>query len=334
MSAQWHAIMKVFSSLGLLLVIALAALAHTAPAGLQRAWIAGNECVRLDEWARANRIQVKFGKEDLQLVNQYFNASFAHDSRKATVNGVTIWLSDPVTFRNGAAFIPLVDISTSLQPLLSPSRNGPGKKVYTICLDPGHGGKDPGNREGRQLEKTYSLLLARELSAQLTKAGFKVNLTRTSDEFIDLPARPDRAKARRADLFISLHFNSADGRGASPVKGTEVYCLTAARTSSTNAGGEGGNTGSYPGNRFDSKNMLLAFQVQKNLLKNLNTEDRGVRRARFAVLRTADMPAILIEGGFMSNKAEAKKIYDAGYRRQMAQAITEGVLAYKKLVEQ
>jgi N-acetylmuramoyl-L-alanine amidase len=109
--------------------------------------------------------------------------------------------------------------------------------------------------------------------------------------------------------------------------------MTPARTSSTNSRGEGANTGSYPGNRFDSKNMLLAYQVQKTLLKNLATEDRGVRRARYAVLRTAEMPAILIEGGFMSNKAEAKKIYDAGYRRQMAQAITEGVMNYKRLVE-
>ena len=325
--------MKVFSSLGLFLVTALAALGFSG-GSLERAWISGSEYVRLDQLGRAHRTQVRVGKEEVHLSNSYFNASFTHDSRKATVNGVTVWLSDPVTFRNGAPFIPLVDVSTALQPLLNPSRNSPGRKVYTICVDPGHGGKDPGNREGRQLEKTYALLLAKELSAQLTKAGFKVNLTRSDDEFVDLPARPEKAKARRADLFISLHFNSANSRGASPVKGTEVYCLTPARTSSTNAGGEGSNTGSYPGNRFDSKNMLLAFEVQRNLLKTLNTEDRGVRRARFAVLRTAEMPAILIEGGFMSNKAEAKKIYDPAYRRLMAKAITDGVLSYKKLVEQ
>lgn len=326
--------MKVFLNLGLFLIAALSALAHTAPAGLGRVWIAGNECVRLEDWARANKLQVRFGKEEVQLANSYFNASFSHDSRRATVNGVSIWLSDPVTFRNGSAFIPLVDISTALEPLLNPSRNSKGKKVFTICLDPGHGGKDPGNREGRQQEKTYALLLAKELSAQLSKAGFRVNLTRVSDEFVDLPARPAKAKARRADLFISLHFNSADGRGASPVKGAEVYCLTPARTSSTNARGEGANTGSYPGNYHNSKNMLLAFQVQKTLIKRLNTEDRGVRRARFAVLRSADMPAILIEGGFMSNKAEARKIYDPAYRRQMAQAITEAVISYKRIVEQ
>ena len=79
--------------------------------------------------------------------------------------------------------------------------------------------------------------------------------------------------------------------------------------------------------------MLLAYQLEKSLVRNLGCEDRGVKRARFEVLRAAEMPAVLIEGGFMSHSAEAKKIYDAGYRRQMAQAIVEGILAYRRLVE-
>jgi len=73
------------------------------------------------------------------------------------------------------------------------------------------------------------------------------------------------ARRRGADLFISLHFNSADGTGSTSVKGAEVYCMTPARTSSTNARGEGGGAGAFPGNRFDSKNMLLAWQIQKAL---------------------------------------------------------------------
>ncbi|HUR45399.1 MAG TPA: N-acetylmuramoyl-L-alanine amidase [Candidatus Saccharimonadales bacterium] len=325
--------MKLFVSLGLLWVTVLAAFAHSASAALERIAIGGSEYVRLEDWARANRFQIKSTKQDIRIFNHEFSAIFAPDSRKATINDISVWLSAPIAFRNGSTLIPPVDVSTALQPLLNPSKNSPGKKVTTICIDPGHGGKDPGNREGRQLEKAYTLLLARELSNQLTKAGFKVSLTRSGDDFVDLNARPEKAKAKRADLFVSLHFNSANGVGTSQVTGTEVYCLTPARTSSTNAGGEGSNTGSYPGNRFDSKNMLLAYQVQKTLLKNLSTEDRGVRRARFAVLRTAEMPAILIEGGFMSNKTEAKKIYDPTYRRQMAQAITEGVVNYKRMVE-
>jgi N-acetylmuramoyl-L-alanine amidase len=109
--------------------------------------------------------------------------------------------------------------------------------------------------------------------------------------------------------------------------------MTPAHTSSTNARGEGAGAGPYPGNRCDSKNILLSYQIQKAMLKSLSLEDRGLRRARFAVLRGAEMPAILIEGGYMSNPAEARKIYDPAYRVQMAQAIVEGVKAYKNLVE-
>ena len=109
--------------------------------------------------------------------------------------------------------------------------------------------------------------------------------------------------------------------------------MTPARTSSTNSRGEGAAAGAYPGNRFDTKNILLGYQIQRALLKALPTEDRGLRRARFAVLRTAEMPAVLIEGGFMTNPAEAKRIYDSAYRHQMAQAIVDGVKAYKSVVE-
>ena len=224
------------------------------------------------------------------------------------------------------------DVVTALNPVVSPSRT-PGRTVKTICIDPGHGGKDPGNREGRQQEKTYTLLLARELGKQLSAAGFNVAMTRSSDTFIELPTRPELAKRRRADLMLSLHFNAVGSPGGSSVQGAEVYCLTPARASSTNARGEGAGTGAFPGNQHDSKNMLLAYHVQKALVHRLGAQDRGVKRARFAVLRSAEMPTVLIEGGFMTHPGEAKKIYDATYRRKMAEAILEAVLAYRKAVE-
>jgi N-acetylmuramoyl-L-alanine amidase len=324
--------MKFALSLGWILMIALAVQAHSAPAALERVSISGVEYIRLEDWARANRFQVKTTKQEVQVFNNDFNAAFVADSRRAALNGVNVWLSAPMAFRSGSACIPAVDLTTALQPVLSPPHNSPGKKIASVCLDPGHGGKDPGNQDRRQQEKTYTLLLAKELGALLSKAGFKVSFTRTRDDFVDLPDRPEKARAKAADLFISLHFNSWEGV-ASAVKGAEVYCLTPAHTSSTNSRGEGSNTGSYPGNLFDKQNLFLAYEVQKTLSNNLAVEDRGVKRARYAVLRSAAMPAILIEGGFMSNEAEAKKIYNTMYRRQMAQAITEAVLSFKKKVE-
>jgi N-acetylmuramoyl-L-alanine amidase len=222
-------------------------------------------------------------------------------------------------------------LDETIVPILSPPINAAGIKIKTICIDPGHGGKDPGNRVGWNQEKKYTLLLAQEVSTQLKTAGFNVVLTRRSDSFVDLPSRPELARARRADLFVSLHFNSTE-EARNQVQGSEVYCLTPAGAFSTNARGEG-DSRSVAGNRNDEKNMLLAYQIQKSILKNLGVEDRGVKRARFAVLRDTTMPAILVEAGFMSHPTEGKKIFNPAYRQQMARAIVEGILNYKQAVK-
>jgi N-acetylmuramoyl-L-alanine amidase len=309
---------------------------HSSPSKLSRISLEGVPYVQLEDWARVSNFRLQWiaPKQEVKLSSGSSTLIFTVDSARCSLNGINVWLSFPIALRNGSACIAATDLTTALQPALFPSQNPRGATVTTICLDPGHGGKDPGNREGKQQEKKYTLLLAEELRSVLSKAGFKVNLTRANDTFVELPSRPEIARRRSADLFVSLHFNSADGAGASAVKGTEIYCMTPARVSSTNSRGEGAGTGSFPGNRFDSRNVLLAYQIQKALVKNLGVEDRGLRRARFAVLRWAEMPAVLIEGGFMTNPTEARKIYDPAYRRQMAQAIADGVLAYKKLVEQ
>ncbi len=319
------------------LLTALTAVAAPGPVSqLERVPLFGNEYVRLDDWARANNFQVQWvtPKQELKLTRAGTTLEFTADSRKMSLNGVNVWLAAPIAVRNGSAHVAPVDLTTAIHPVLFPSKNAPGRAIKTICLDAGHGGKDPGNREGKNYEKKYTLLLAKEVGAQLTKAGFKVCLTRQSDNFVDLPLRPAIARERGADLFLSLHYNSADGPGAASVQGVETYCLTPARTSSTNARGEGAETGAYPGNRLDAKNALLAYQMQKSLVRTLALVDRGVRRARFAVLRTADMPAVMIEAGFMTHPGEAKKIHDTAHRGQMARAIVNGVLAYQRLVEQ
>ena len=204
----------------------------------------------------------------------------------------------------------------------------------TICLDPGHGGKDTGNHVGfgffGHSEKTYTLALALELRDQLRRAGFKVVLTRSSDNFVELPARPAVANRSGADLFVSLHFNAAQA-GKNEVSGPETYCITPVGAASSNAQGEGGNYGITTANRFENQSLLLAYRMERSLVQNLGVTDRGVRRARFAVLRDAAMPAILIEGGYMTHPTEGKRIFDAAYRRQMAAAIVKGILAYQKL---
>jgi len=330
-----RALMKGTTCLSLIWAGLLAAQAQGAASQAGRFSFSGQTYVRLEDWARIEGLQVRWiiPKEQVKLTGASATLSFWADSRRMSFNGVNVWLAGPIVMRNGSTYIAAVDLTTVIRPLLYPTRDVPGRPLRTICLDPGHGGKDPGNREGAQFEKRYTLLLAQELSAQLRNAGFKVFLTRISDRFVDLPERVEIARRRKADLFVSLHFNSADGPGGTGVKGSEVYCLTPPRTSSTNARGEGAQAGICPGNRFDSKNILLAHRIQRALLQRLGSEDRGVRRARFAVLRGAEMPAVLIEGGFMTHPTESRKIYDPAHRRQMATAIVEGIRSYRSLLD-
>jgi N-acetylmuramoyl-L-alanine amidase len=147
---------------------------------------------------------------------------------------------------------------------------------------------------------------------------------------VELPARTDLANRANADLFISLHFN-ATLSGKAEVSGPETYCITPVGASSSNAQGGGANYGATPANVCEKKSLLLAYQVHKALVKNLGVPDRSVRRARFAVLRDAEMPAILVESGYMTHPVEGRKIFDTGYRKQIAAAIVKGIVAYQKL---
>ncbi len=303
-----------------------------APKSSGTTQIAGRRYVRVADWAKANGLQFRWLKQDdaMALSNSDFRIHLKINSTEADINGVNVRLLYAPALREGVPLLSELDAQNTFAPLLSPPKNRAGVTVKKICLDPGHGGDDPGYQTGGNQEKRATLLLAQELRDQLTKTGFKVTITRTSDKRVDLPDRPDFARRKGADVFISLHFNAFTER---TVQGTEVYCLTPAGAPSTNARGEGSGAGTFPGNRNNDKNMVLAFQMQKSLTQALHVEDRGVHRARFEVLRDAEMPAVLIEGGFLSHPTEGKKILDPAYRRQMARAIADGLAAYKKQVE-
>jgi N-acetylmuramoyl-L-alanine amidase len=321
----------------LLVACAVGLWAGSASVGIgafERIRIAGQDYIRIGDWAKANGFEIRWLKqeESLQLTNPTTKLLLAVDHREMQINGTEVWLLFPIALRSGTAFISHLDLQTTLLPLLVPPRNPPKARVRTVCLDPGHGGKDKGYFIGSNQEKNYTLLLANEVRQQLSRAGLKVILTRSTDAFIELPMRPELAKRKGADLLVSLHFNAADA-SRDTAQGIEAYCLTAAGASSTNARGEGGDVGPFPGNRSNDRNIFLAYQVQKALTRNLAVQDRGVRRARFAVLRDATMPATLIEAGFMSHPVEGRKIFTAAYRQKLAQAIVEGVLAYKRQLE-
>jgi len=323
--SKLFALLKKFA---LLLALCLAYCLSSAHA----AFINGQSYVSLADWAHANGLKcywLKWGDE-IVATNRTTRLVFDKDSRMVEVNGINVALSFPVAADRGTLLVAQLDINTAIRSLLFPPRFNDTKRITTICLDPGHGGKDTGNHTFWHSEKTCTLALALELRDQLQKAGFNVILTRSRDAYVELPDRPALANRRGADLFVSLHFNATE-TARNEVEGPETYCITPVGASSTNARGEGSDYGPTIANRVEQKSLLLAYQIQKSLVRNLAVEDRGVRRARFAVLRDAAMPAILIEGGYMTHPVEGRKIFSDAYRRQLAQAMVKGILAYRKL---
>jgi len=255
------------------------------------------------------------------------------DRREITLNGVQHWLSAPIHSSQGKLWVSATDILKTIDPILRRGRPTKPVAVRTIILDPGHGGNDRGASGRTGIEKVLTLDLAKRLQKQLEARGFRVSLTRSTDRFIPLESRPEIAAQKHADLFVSLHLNSGGN-----ADGIETFCLTPAGAVSTAASFRGWQKSRDAdpdrGNRADEQNIWLAHCVQKSLIRATDAYDRGVRRARFVVIRDAPCPAILVEGGFLTNAAEERKLLNPDYRERLAKAITEGILSYKTGVEQ
>jgi N-acetylmuramoyl-L-alanine amidase len=307
---------------------------ETVGNSLKPVWINDIEYVNLERWSESKDFKFAWAckEEDIWVTNRWAKMSFKPTGRKVVINGVSVWLSHQVAVHGNACFLSQIDIKTALMPILFPKSPPKPGKIKCIMLDPGHGGRDPGNQDRVQKEKQYTLLLANEIRKKMSKSKVKVVLTRSEDAYIDLDQRPAIAKRQKADLFVSLHFNAVNGNG-NGIRGVEVYCMPPPGARATGESADSSDAKSWQGNANDERNIYLAFQIQKAMVKGLGAEDRGVRRARWAVLRPAAMPAVLVEGGFMSDPEEGGKIYTSQYRRELAQAVVDGILAYKRWLE-
>jgi N-acetylmuramoyl-L-alanine amidase len=156
--------------------------------------------------------------------------------------------------------------------------------------------------------------------------GWRVFLTRTNDLDMSLSNRIAFAEAHKAGVFLSLHFNSSAPNDQQA--GLETYCLTPTGMPSTVTRGFGDDAGlAFPNNAFDAENLQLALRVHRALLQVNGRHDRGVRRARFlGVLRGQHCPAILVEGGYLSNPQEARRIADPAYRQRLAEALAQALV--------
>jgi N-acetylmuramoyl-L-alanine amidase len=243
-------------------------------------------------------------------------------SREATWNGVIINLGFAPQFIDGEVALHELDLEKNLEPLLcEPPLAFPTNGV--IVIDPGHGGSNSGTHsvlDGR-LEKEFTLDLALRLKPLLEAEGWKVFLTRTEDTDVSLPERVERAQVNRADLFISLHFNS--GAPDTTQAGLETYCMTPTGEPSTITRNFADPWDeNLPNNAFDPENLQLAVRIHSALQHGTGMQDRGVRRARFiGVLRGQSRPAILIEAGYLSNPDEATRIETPAYRQKLAEVL-------------
>ncbi len=212
-----------------------------------------------------------------------------------------------------------------------------GLTAKTIVIDAGHGGKDPGALgEGERKEKVVVLSIAKKLRAKLVAKGYKVLLTREDNTFIPLKGRTQFATQNRADLFISIHANANQN---SKAKGIETYYLDVASTDKASEGiaaRENADSGYsiqelnplLEGLVQESKSadsQRLATHVQKELIKATDAADRGVKHARFVVLIGTNVPAILIETGFISNPTEGKNLTADVYQQKIARGIALGI---------
>jgi N-acetylmuramoyl-L-alanine amidase len=240
-------------------------------------------------------------------------------------SGSEVRLGFAPQFMDGHLYVHGLDLEKTIDPLINEWAPPSKTSRPVIVIDPGHGGGDPGTRAAatHSFEKDLTLDWALRLAPLLTANGWQVFLTRTNDSGLALSNRVAFADAHRADLFISLHFNSsAEGTQ----QGLETYCLTPAGMQSAITRGEDDLLASFPNNAFDSQNLALAYRVHAALLHTTATHDRGVRRARFpAVLRNQNRPAILVEGGYISNPEEAARIASPAHRQKLAEAIMRAI---------
>lgn len=265
--------------------------------------------------------------EELRLKSEWSDLVFTAPSREVDLSGVRVFLGDSVEPGRRTLSISTIDRDRLLLPIMAPHTLAPRPPVRVVALDAGHGGRDTGTRNPalKLLEKELTLDVVRRLQPLLEGRGFNVVLTRTDDTYVDLAERPASAARAQADVFVSVHFNS----GPTHVHGVETYVLTPQFQRST--GSEKPDSADnlvVAGNDFDDWSANLGYTMHRQLISDLHRLDRGLKHARFEVLRELRCPGILIEGGFISHKEEARLVSDPAFRQRLAEAIARGLDAF------
>src|SRR6201982_2396951 len=249
-------------------------------------------------------------------------------SREAMINGVRSWLCFPVIEQDGKYLVSRTDVAKTIEPLVRPHRVANVGRVQAVVLDPGHGGYDRGQVSRYGYEKDFALDVARKLRPLLQAKGLRVIMTREGDYFVPLEVRAQIANSARDSIFVSIHFNATnDDPNAT---GFEIFSFTPRGAPSTSESALAPSAlSTQPGSTVDAQSMALSACIYHSLLGHLPEYDRGIKRARFAVLRLTKVPAVLIEGGFLTEKGECKLIAQKDWRAELAGAIGVGIESYR-----
>jgi len=323
------------------LVLASAFLAPLRCAELPATRINGTEYVRLAD--AAERLGLRLVPLDAPPAAMLKDgprpvARLLDHSREIDLNGLRVFLGDPVLARGGAFYVSRTDYLARIVARLRPELCGPPpREPRVIVIDPGHGGTDQGatNKALGSMEKTYTLDVSLRLRRLLEAAGYKVVLTRDADYDIPKLLRAEMANRADADLFVSVHFNSLYPN--TKTTGVEVLCFPPRSQRSADSWSPGSRDNAEnkdaPVNQFDPWNAVLAGTLHRRILDALRDGDRGEKLEHLGVLRELRCPGVLVEPAFISSDSEAAKLQSPAFRDAIAAAVFAGIQDYAAVVK-
>ena len=250
--------------------------------------------------------------------------------REVFINNVKYVLCFPILSKSGQTLISAMDVTKIIEPVMRPSLIKNASAVTTVILDAGHGGHDSGAKGPQGLEKDAALDVVQRTRRLLIQAGYNVQLTRSNDAFIPLERRPAMANKFPNAVFVSVHFNKSTTVGGT---GIETFALAPRGVPSMDEENLSYNDlKQYPGHARDPENIALATAMHSSMLRHMRLTDRGIKRARFVVIRDLQIPGVLLEGGFMNHPFDGRLIASSAYRDAFARAILEGVGRYRSAI--
>ena len=290
--------------------------------------VPANGWLPLQNWCQSNSLgnMQKIGSGQYAVVTRAGTLSVLLGSQMAHWDGTAIWLGFAPRIVGGQVCLHALDAQKTLDPLLHRAPRA-AKQGRVLVIDPGHGGSDGGTvgSNKKHLEKNFALDWALRIQALLRTNGWNVFLTRSADVDLALTNRVAFADQVGADLFVSLHFNGLNA--AASHSGVETFCLTpTGLPSSVTRGYEDNVRLEFPNNSYDRDNLQYAYRLHREILAATHATDGGLRHARFmGVLRGQHRPAVLIEGGFLSNTEEARRVATPAYRQKLAEAVARAL---------